>query len=297
MNHEVASELSTIAIIASKVRIKIIRTFKLIFVFLHRISKADDTVDLFGAQKNIDSSSADKGLQMQVVARNKYLELNAAGPVNQSSNSMALPGGQTIQPGASKIILNTIYNDLEDLKAKFGRFRVFNGKHDAEHWASCLETFLINTYSNVNEICSHFHFFIEESEFSQWFFGLNVSEWSKLKVEFLKKAAEIEFEQRAMAVMKQTEFLEKLKVLKKDDSKFLNQLDKQPITTFLRHKVQLLLLVYPGMPKTYYGQFAVSLLSDDAQSKRFSATVSRKADLSTLISYANYEDSSNNKST
>ena len=205
----------------------------------------------------------------------------------QSSNQDA-----PSRTATTKILINSIYNDLEDLQQKFGRFRVFDGRCDAEHWASCLETSLKASYSNVNDICSHFHFFIDQSQFGNWFFGLSVNSWANLKEEFLSKASEIEFDYRAMAIAKQDDFVVKLRELKKNDSNFLAELTKEPITNYFRAKIRLFLMVYPRMPKSHYIQLAVSLLSDDEMAKRFSAKISRKADMFTLISYAKYEDSS-----
>lgn len=192
---------------------------------------------------------------------------------------------------AKKIIINSIYNDLDFLQNQVGRFRVF-GKFDPEHWVSCFETVLRERYSNIDEVCSHFHFFVDPEQFSAWYFGQTATTWVDLRKGFLEKASEIELELRELAIMKQTDFVEKVKKLRKDDNKLLTEFTNYPITTFIRVKLQLLLLVYPKMPRAHYLQMAISMLDDKTRIKRFHLKVGRKADVATLLTYAKYEDSS-----
>ena len=117
--------------------------------------------------------------------------------VSDSSNNQTAP--------VRRIIINSIFNDLELLQKQFGRFIVF-GRVDAEHWAAAFEAYLQHNYHSVDEICAHFHAFLDDSQFSSWYFSLKDETWSTLKVKFLEKARSIEFQYQTLCIEKQGGF-------------------------------------------------------------------------------------------
>lgn len=193
----------------------------------------------------------------------------------------------------TKIIINTIYNDLEKLQSQFGRFEVF-GKFQAEHWVTALETYLINQYPSADEICDHFYAFLDPVQFSDWFFGQNSTIWNDLKQGFLTKAREIEFDHQQMVVMKQSDFKNHLLNAAPNDQKLKIEFTNHSLRTYLKEKLKIIFLVYPNIPKSDAVAIALSLMDDNDVAKRFRSRIRKNIDLSALLSYADYEDGKKN---
>lgn len=197
----------------------------------------------------------------------------------------------TSLPGnlGSKIVINTIYNDLEKLQAQFGRFTVF-GKFQAEHWITAFEAYLINEYPSVDEICSHFYAFLDPDQFSNWFFGQSSTTWKALKEAFLEKSRDIEFDHQLMVIQSQSIFKESLLKASPNDQKLRTNLNDRPLHTYLKEKFKIIMLVYPNIPKPEVIAIAISLIGDKETAKRVRSRLRKNIDMSALLSYAKYED-------
>lgn len=86
-------------------------------------------------------------------------------------------------------------------------FRVFGDDHtSAEAWATSIEAYLQHIYHSVEDICSHFHAFLNPQQFSSWIFAQDETTWMSLKKKFIEKALDIEFEYHKLAIEKEEDF-------------------------------------------------------------------------------------------
>lgn len=175
-----------------------------------------------------------------------------------------------------------VLNDLSKLKKRFGLFMILNSDNlDPETWISNVKNNLEREYPSPNDIIDQFFIFLHK-DYHPWFFKLdkNIKKGFNLfKDEFLKESKRQHFDQFSMCLMKQNDFVNKLK--EKFDTKINLELSSNPIYSYFKYKFMSIKQCFLSIKREEMVLMAINLLdSKENQSKIFSY---RKLDLKDFL--------------
>lgn len=222
--------------------------------------------------------------------RKSFQSQNAIEPI-PNFNQISKLASHT-ESTVKKIKINSIFNELSQLKKVLGCYKVFNdARKDAQDWITEVEVYLMHNYQSITDIIEYFHTFLDH-DFHNWLFKLDVdtkSDWKSFKKSFLDEAFRIEKEYVYLSIAKKSEFIELLKKKNPNKKDYLVKLEDEPFFYYFKEKIIILQRLNSTSKLSDLVKQSIFLLDKDEERKLFYKF--RNSDLKGIGFYAKFLDS------
>lgn len=144
----------------------------------------------------------------------------------------------------NQIFVSSMFNDITKLKKEIKIYNPYD--MNQYEWFEKIKAICTNNYQNPNDIISFFHLFVDKI-YRHWALNLKITTLEDLEKDFYTIVFKSKKELQDDLHLDQAKFLERLKVLHKNDKEILQELKDYPLSSFFKYKALLIRRLYKSL--------------------------------------------------